>query len=165
MLVVRTVWWRNNHWELFTGSYNTIYVGSVHQTSYHRAVNYWLCLVNQSTHLHLANIGPFVIETLEERGDTEETPHPVVHKVSDAFAVGRKSDLVASKKMTKGAGAKRSLTYVHRLNLYSRQFSCSRLYEAVRIGADMHAQMSWKRSQGYTWDKCKIIAYRHDRAS
>lgn len=44
-------------------------------------------------YLHLANVRPLVVEAFEERSNTEEAPHPAVHEVSDAFPVGRESDL------------------------------------------------------------------------
>lgn len=40
-----------------------------------------------STHLHLTNVGSFVVETLEQGRDTEETPNPVMYDVSDSFAI------------------------------------------------------------------------------
>jgi len=45
------------------------------------------------TYLHLTNVRPFVVETLEERSNTEEASDPVVHDISDAFAVGCEADL------------------------------------------------------------------------
>lgn len=44
-------------------------------------------------YLHLANIGSFVVESLEERRDAEEAADPVVHDVPNAFAVRRESNL------------------------------------------------------------------------
>lgn len=53
-------------------------------------------------YLHLANIGPFIVEAFEERRDTEEAPNPVVHHVSDTFAVRRESDLQSTISKDKG---------------------------------------------------------------
>lgn len=54
-------------------------------------------------YLHFADVGSFIVQALEEGRDTEEAPNPVVHNVSNAFAIRCKSNLYPTEREANGS--------------------------------------------------------------